>query len=160
VLRGVAVAEQDDGLDAYEPLIMRGMAKGNRRISNPGWSRLYKILLPFALIAPVSSAVTSNTNRGLNIFLAISFAWSSFIVWFKQRQPASPSPRPPAYMTWTAQRWWIGSALVGALATLVIAAVAYAHRPLDQGIVLIVGMTLCTGAMWLVRVIAKRRYAG
>jgi hypothetical protein len=36
----------------------------------------------------------------------------------------------------------------------------YAHHPLDQAIVLIVGTTLGTGAMWLVRVIAKRRYAG
>jgi hypothetical protein len=63
-------------------------------------------------------------------------------------------------MTWSAQRWWIGSAFVGAALTTLIAATAYAHRPLDQAIVLIIGTTFGTAAMWSVRAIAKRRYAG
>jgi hypothetical protein len=62
-------------------------------------------------------------------------------------------------MTWTAQRWWIGSAFVVAAATWLIAAACYAHRPVDQAIVLIVGTLLGAGAMWLVREIARRRYA-
>ena len=154
------MTEQNDGLEAYEPTVMRPMARRNRRWSSWQRSRLYAILVPFALITQLVSAATSRTNRALHIYLAVAFGWSCVTVLFRQRKPVSPAARPPAYMTWTAQRWWIGLAFVGALVTMILASVAYAHRPLDQAIVLVVGTVLGTAAMWLVRFLARRRYAG
>ena len=152
-----------DGLGAMEPLIMRPIVRANRwSWSNPRHRRLFMLLGAFTVVSSVVSAITNSKDRPMNTFFAIAMIMGYggiAIRWLRYGYPTH-TVKPPAYMTWTAQRWLIGCAIVGAGATFLIAQYGFAHHPLDQTAVLIVGTGVGTALLQMVRVVAKRRYAG